>query len=198
MLNARNETLLNEMKFYVRSSSVSDKKASEILMELEDHLLTAQQDGKSFEQVFGQNPKSYCDEIIRELPKPTKREQLGTYALLIPLLLLWRFIGGFSGELVIPLYETIAYMILSSALACGLLVALRKGAFMPKRQSVWITYVISLVTLAAYVGFFVFANRFLPVEPRLVLHGSYAYVTAAISLFIILFSLFGPLLKKKR
>ncbi|MGG4142737.1 hypothetical protein ABEW34_06370 [Paenibacillus algorifonticola] len=132
------------------------------------------------------------------MPKPTKREQLETYALLIPLLLLWRFILGFTGELIIPLYETIAYIILSSALAGGLLIALRKGAFMPKRHSVWITYAISLVTLGAYFGFFVFANRLLPAQPRLVFHGGYAYGMASVSLIIILISLFGPLLKKKK
>lgn len=69
---------------------------------------------------------------------------------------------------------------------------------MPKRHSVWITYAISLVTLGAYFGFFVFANRLLPAQPRLVFHGGYAYGMASVSLIIILISLFGPLLKKKK
>ncbi|MCR8630133.1 hypothetical protein [Paenibacillus radicis (ex Xue et al. 2023)] len=198
MLNAKNKTLLNEMKFYVRSSSVSDTKASEILMELEDHLLTAQREGKSFEQVFGQDLKSYSDEIIQELPKSSKWEQLKTFAPIIPLLLLWRFLNGFSGDLTIPLYENITYIMISVALCFGLLTILRAGSFSSKGKSFWMMYGVGMVFLLIYVGFFLVSNRIYPADPQLVLHGGAAYITATVSLVIILFSLFGPMLKKKR
>lgn len=42
----KNKTLLNEMRFYIQSSfAIPDTKASEILNELEDHLLMAQREG---------------------------------------------------------------------------------------------------------------------------------------------------------
>ncbi|MNI03809.1 hypothetical protein D3C73_567170 [compost metagenome] len=199
MLNKKNKTLLNEMRFYIQSNSaVPDTKTSEILMELEDHLLTAQRAGKSFEQVFGQDPKSYCNEIIKELPKSSKWEQIKTIAPIVPLLLIWRFLNGFSGDLTIPIYENIVYLALSLALSYVLFIILRAGSFSSKRKSFWINYGLGAVILLVYVGFRLVSDRILPAEPHLVLHGGAAYITATISLVIILYSLFGALLKKKR
>jgi DNA-binding ferritin-like protein (Dps family) len=199
MLNKKNKTLLNEMRFYIQSSSaVPDTKASEILMELEDHLLMAQREGKSFEQVFGQDPKSYCNEIIKELPKSSKWEQIKTIAPIVPLLLFWRFLNGFSGHLTILLYENIVYLALSLALSYVLFTILRAGSFSSKRISFWMMYGLGTIISLVYVGFFLVSDRILPAEPHLILHDGAAYITATVSLVIILYSLFGALLKKKR
>ncbi|NQX47678.1 DUF1129 family protein [Paenibacillus tritici] len=199
MLNEKNKSLLNEMRFYIQSHfSVSDTKASEILMELEDHLLTAQQEGKSFEQVFGQDPKSFCNEIIQELPATSKWEQIKIIAPIVPLLLMWRFLYGFSGELTISLYENIVYLVLSLALFYVLFIILRAGSFSSKRNSFWMMYGLGTFVLLVYVGFFLLSGRILPASPSLVLHDGAAYMTAIVSLVVILYSLFGSLLNKKR
>lgn len=199
MLNEKNKSLLNEMRFYIQSNSaVSDTSASEILMELEDHLLTAQREGKSFEQVFGQDPKSFCNEIIQELPKSSKWEQIKTIAPMVPLLLIWRFLNGFSGDLTIPLYENIVYLALSLALSYVLFTILRAGSFSSKHKSFWMIYGLGMVIILVYVGFFLMSDRILPARPHLVLHDGAAYITATVSLVIILYSLFGTFVKKKR
>lgn len=45
-------------------------------MELLDHLLVAQGEGKTAKDIFGEDLKAYCDELISELPKETKKDQL--------------------------------------------------------------------------------------------------------------------------
>ena len=43
-------------------------------MEMLDHLLDGQHEGKSAQDIFGDDPKRYADEIILNLPKEQKRE----------------------------------------------------------------------------------------------------------------------------
>lgn len=53
-------------------------------MEMLDHLLIAQAEGKEAKDVFGDDPKMYCDEILEEMPTENRRNQVlfGLYILL--------------------------------------------------------------------------------------------------------------------
>jgi len=54
---------------YIRLSySKNEQETEEILSDLLNHLLEAQAEGKTAEEVFGDEPKQYADEIIGELP----------------------------------------------------------------------------------------------------------------------------------
>lgn len=69
-LNQHNEEYYSKMLIYIRSHlTLSEQQSEELLMELLDHLLEAQNKGKTAEEVFGEDPKEYCDELIRQLPK---------------------------------------------------------------------------------------------------------------------------------
>jgi uncharacterized membrane-anchored protein len=73
-LNEHNRNYYGNMLVYIRSHLLlSEQQSEELLMELLDHLLEAQKHGKSAEDVFGKDPKAYCDELIRQLPKEKKR-----------------------------------------------------------------------------------------------------------------------------
>ncbi|MBS7530742.1 DUF1129 family protein [Hazenella sp. IB182353] len=48
------------------------KKSEGVLLELLNHLIEAQNQGKSAEEVFGDNPIQYCKEIVSTLPNPPK------------------------------------------------------------------------------------------------------------------------------
>ncbi len=74
-LTEENKTYYENLLVYIRTSPLKDDKATEeVLMELLEHLLSAQQDGKTAEAVFGKAPKELADEIIADLPneKPSK------------------------------------------------------------------------------------------------------------------------------
>jgi uncharacterized membrane-anchored protein len=75
LLNEKNMTYYENLLVYIRTSPLKDDRATEeVLLELLEHLLSAQQDGKKAEDVFGKAPKELADEIIAGLPneKPSK------------------------------------------------------------------------------------------------------------------------------
>lgn len=73
-LNEHNRNYYEDMLVYIRCHLLlSEQQSEELLIELLDHLLEAQKHGKSAEDVFGKDPKTYCDELIRQLPKEKKR-----------------------------------------------------------------------------------------------------------------------------
>ncbi|WP_117160935.1 DUF1129 family protein [Paraliobacillus sp. X-1268] len=76
-LNKENLYYYEEMLVYIRLSfDKSEQATEEILTELLDHLLTAQEHGRSVEDIFGDNPKQYADEIVGELPKMVTKERI--------------------------------------------------------------------------------------------------------------------------
>ena len=70
-----NEKYYSDMLIYIRLQlALSEQQSEEVLMEMLDHLLDGQHEGKSAQDIFGDDPKRYADEIILNLPKEQKRE----------------------------------------------------------------------------------------------------------------------------
>ncbi|WP_428910916.1 DUF1129 family protein [Niallia sp. Krafla_26] len=92
-----------DMLIYIRfASNKSEQETEEILTELLDHLLEAQDEGKTAEQVFGENPRPIIDEIIGELPSLITKKRTLTFAMIIVYFL--AFSSFFTG-----LFEVIGY-----------------------------------------------------------------------------------------
>ncbi|EST12621.1 DUF1129 family protein [Sporolactobacillus laevolacticus] len=69
LLNKENEKYYGDLLLYIRlQMRLSEQQSEELLMELLDHLIEGQSEGKTAQQIFGDNPKKYADEIISELP----------------------------------------------------------------------------------------------------------------------------------
>ena len=68
-LTKENKTYYENMLVYLRTSRIPSKKTEELLLEMLDHLLTAQREGRSAQEVFGQDPKDYCEEIVASMGK---------------------------------------------------------------------------------------------------------------------------------
>ncbi len=76
-LTKENEKYYSDMLVYIRLQlTLSEQQSEEVLMEMLDHLLEAQNEGKTAKDIFGPNPKQYADEIIENLPKEKKRQAL--------------------------------------------------------------------------------------------------------------------------
>src|SRR5690625_374405 len=98
-LNEENLADYEDMLLYIRlSSAKSEHDTEEILLELLEHLLQAQDEGKTAKDVFGHNLKEYCQEIIEEIPSETRKKQL-RFAMYITLIFLApaSFISGLIG-----------------------------------------------------------------------------------------------------
>jgi len=106
VLTKENEEYYGKMLVYIRTSiSISEQQSEELLMELLDHIIEAQNEGKHAEDVFGENPSAYCDEIIKQLPKePTKSEAFFISFLLLQLAGLIAVING-VGDVIIYYFK---------------------------------------------------------------------------------------------
>lgn len=80
-----------DMVIYIRTSPVNEMRGEELLLEIGQHLLEAQRNGKSAEELFGSEPVAYCEELVQNLPKQTGLSQL-QYIIMIPwVALTWFF-----------------------------------------------------------------------------------------------------------
>jgi uncharacterized membrane-anchored protein len=76
-LTPENEKYYDDFLIYIRLQlTVSAQQSEEVLMEILDHLLEEQQEGKSAKMIFGEDPKAFADEIIENLPGEKKRDAI--------------------------------------------------------------------------------------------------------------------------
>lgn len=75
LLTEENEKYYTNLLLYIRTKlTLSEQQSEEVLMEMLDHLTEGQQDGKTAQEIFGDDPKGYADEIISHLPRENKRK----------------------------------------------------------------------------------------------------------------------------
>jgi uncharacterized membrane-anchored protein len=68
---------------------LSERQTEEVMLEMLDHLLDAQNEGKSAQDVFGDNPLSFADSVIEEIATEKPRNIVTFIIKLILLLLGW-------------------------------------------------------------------------------------------------------------
>lgn len=75
LLNEENEKYYDGLLIYIRTSfNKSEQETEEILIEVLNHLLEAQEEGRTAEEVFGDDPQAYAQEIVGELPTAMPKE----------------------------------------------------------------------------------------------------------------------------
>lgn len=69
LLTEENLAYYEDMLVYIRASAKKSEQAiEEVLLELLEHLIQAQKEGKSATEIFDDDPKDYADDITREVP----------------------------------------------------------------------------------------------------------------------------------
>ncbi|WP_221452458.1 DUF1129 family protein [Salirhabdus euzebyi] len=107
-LTEENEMYYTDIVVYIRSHlTLSEQKTEELLIELLDHLFYAQLQGKSAKEVFGNDPKGYCDELIKHLPKESKKNAIIFTGFIFLQLLGWMAIGRGSVDIIFGLFMEI-------------------------------------------------------------------------------------------
>ncbi|WP_175454027.1 DUF1129 family protein [Psychrobacillus sp. OK028] len=75
LLTEQNEKYYTNLLLYIRTKlTLSEQQSEEVLMEMLGHLIEGQHDGKTAQEIFGNDPKGYADEIISHLPRENKRK----------------------------------------------------------------------------------------------------------------------------
>lgn len=73
-LTSENEKYYSDFLAYIRLQLfLSEQQSEEILMEILDHLIEGQNEGKTAREIFGDDPKAFADELIEQIPKENKQ-----------------------------------------------------------------------------------------------------------------------------
>lgn len=87
LLTPENEAAYGDMLIYLRFTSVPQKHMEELLLEILDHLLEAQEDDKNAHDIFGEDLKAYCDELINSSEHQNLFQQAAVIGFAVSLLL---------------------------------------------------------------------------------------------------------------
>lgn len=81
-LNKENKKIYEDMMVYIRLSfNKSDQETEEVLMELLDHLLVLQAEGRDSSELFGSDPRQYAKDIVGELPHTVPKEMMALFVM---------------------------------------------------------------------------------------------------------------------
>ncbi|WP_410983674.1 DUF1129 family protein [Bacillus cereus] len=78
LLTKENEVAYGDMLVYIRLANIPEQQVEELLLEILDHLLDAQEENKNAYDIFGNDLQAYCDEIIAALPKQNRWQRIAT------------------------------------------------------------------------------------------------------------------------
>ncbi|WP_068676161.1 DUF1129 family protein [Oceanobacillus sp. Castelsardo] len=83
-LSESNKTYYEDMLMYIRlNTNKSEQQTEEVLLELLEHLLEADNNGQTAKDVFGEDLKAYCNELISEIPGEKTSKNVSFIAFLI-------------------------------------------------------------------------------------------------------------------
>lgn len=166
LLTSDNETYYENLLVYIRTNAFrKERETEEVLLELLDHLLEAQKEGKTGQDVFGKSPQQLAEEIIESLPKETFKNVIEFSIEIILTLFGWFLVVWGFLPLIQKLEQTIylGTLLVSAILLFGVLLLLviltftliRRNAFSEKRKKpallfgmlIWIVFMIVLLCI---------------------------------------------------
>ncbi|MDM5156408.1 DUF1048 domain-containing protein [Bacillus sp. DX1.1] len=175
LLTSENENIYGDMLIYLRFTSIPQEQMEELLLEILDHLLEAQKDGKNPYDIFGEDLKAYCDELIKSSEHQTTFEKGAVIGFAVSLLLAIQF--G---------YDTFTHVLFSHANKSGIpfsipgtilsAIILTAGAFLTffllRRYSFtilasWKQKIMLILSVFIPFGLSVFANIYFKTKPYL-------------------------------
>jgi DNA-binding ferritin-like protein (Dps family) len=179
-LSEENKKVYEDMLVYIRTNTnKSEQQTEEVLLELLEHLLAAQADGKTVQDIFGNDIKQYCDEIINEIPGEKRSISLlfGAY-LFINLFgimsLTYGTLGFFfnrvfhlgSSNVEISLGSTIVNFLIDAVLIYIFVIIILKWikstTFKQKETKKWVEFFQIWLVSTLFIGIMVIINIFMP------------------------------------
>ena len=179
-LSKENRQDYGEMIAYIRMTvNKSEQQTEELLMELLDHLLDAQEQGKTAKEVFGDDLKAYCRELINELPR--ERVSINLMFIFYLVLNLLGLIGMFVGVINFALYQffNLGTETFTFSLGSGILIVIidflllatfvyvvflwmNGSLFKNKQSKKWIEFIQIWFISTFFIGLSVFVLNFMP------------------------------------
>lgn len=105
LLTKENEAAYGDMLVYIRLANIPEQQVEELLLEILDHLLDAQEENKNAYDIFGNDLQAYCDEIITALPKQNSWQRIATPAFMGSYLLAIFFAINSLAAFILPFFS---------------------------------------------------------------------------------------------
>ncbi len=200
-LTPENEAAYGDMLVYLRLSNVPEHQVEELLLEILDHLIEAQAENKNAYEIFGNDLRSYCDELISALPTQTKLEKTSLIGFIISLLLAIKFgidalvstfilIFGKNIEQLSPAFSIPGTTLFVSLIILGILFILyllKRYSFDQKMN--WKRRILFGFAFATPFCSAVFLNVYFKKQPYLIYHLTFWQNALIAILFYILYKL---------
>ncbi|MFD2046413.1 DUF1129 family protein [Ornithinibacillus salinisoli] len=180
LLTEENHKIYEDMLVYIRlNSDKSEQQTEEVLLELLDHLLQAQNEGKSASDIFGTDFKAYCNDIITEIPgEKTSKKAIALTYFGINFLAMFSLTYGILGFVFYHVFD-LGSDLFSFSLGSGILIIvidlcalyvfiqillrwLKKSIFNQKQSKKWVEFVQLWFFCTFYIGIFVLISYFMP------------------------------------
>ncbi|QWH13703.1 DUF1129 family protein [Bacillus mycoides] len=201
LLTPENEAAYGDMLVYLRLSNVPEHQVEELLLEILDHLIEAQAENKNAYAIFGNDLRSYCDELISALPTQTKLEKTSLIGFVISLLLAIQFgidalvstfilIFGKNIEQLSPAFSIPGTTLFVSLIILGILFILyllKRYSFDQKMN--WKRRILFGFAFATPFCSAVFLNIYFKKQPYLIYHLTFWQNALIAILFFILYKL---------
>ncbi|KNZ41268.1 hypothetical protein [Acetobacterium bakii] len=75
-INEESSSIMTDIVCYLRVANISDYYQEIVRRDLLEMVLSAQDRGESIQSVIGEDYKTFCDEVIENLPKRTRKERI--------------------------------------------------------------------------------------------------------------------------
>ncbi len=78
-LSKNNRNKYNEFCLFVNSSNIDTEDKNKLKDEILDHLIEGEKHGKTFDDLFSENPREYSQQLIEMLPKATFKTKVSFF-----------------------------------------------------------------------------------------------------------------------
>lgn len=194
-LNEDNRKYYEDFVVYVRATLLKDERATEeVLLEMLDHILLAQNDGKAAQQFFGKEPKQLADEVIENLPQASWKKSF-TFGIEL-ILTVFAYYTVVRGLFIIIANEEKQFylgnvIVVGATLAASLWIVIvvtmkifKKSTYdSPNKKNYIILFILIFVQSIIVVG----VSQLLPSFGRLIDLGRYGVFSISCLLFLIIF-----------
>ncbi|WP_245835660.1 DUF1129 family protein [Virgibacillus ndiopensis] len=179
-LNEKNLAYYEDMLIYIRLQyNKSEQQTEEVLLEILEHLLQAQEEGRTAEDIFGNDPKTYCRELIGEIPKENNSHQLLFITYIgLQFLAIISLVHGFIGfglhyffdlgtktlqfSLGSGTVNVIIFLLLLWLFITLVLKWIKRSAFQEKKTKKWVEFLQLWSISTGTIGLFVSVPFFMP------------------------------------
>ncbi|QKY71189.1 DUF1129 family protein [Lentibacillus sp. CBA3610] len=179
-LTEENEKYYGDMLVYIRMNlNKSERYTEEVLLEMLEHLLQAQAEGKTARDVFGEDPKTYCQDIIEEIPSEKKTNRLPFILFIMMRLIsivgltagivgfaLYYFFDLGSGNISFPVVSG-TLIVLIDLLLLGLFLFIlskwiKSSTFKEKQPKKWVEFLQLWLLCTLFISLTLIVLRFMP------------------------------------